>query len=171
MYVQLKQFIVSTFLLYLDLASKRWAIMFLSPLAEQYYPLWTKIININLKLHFNHGYAFSFLANQHLATPILLSISGIALAWFAKLLIQPNNKNNGWIYSLLFTGGLGNAISRYQHDAVVDFIELGIFHWPRSIFNFADIYILIAVTWWIYRSWRESNDMDQQIRRELLQNS
>ena len=51
-------------------------------------------------------------------------------------------------FSLIFAGGIGNIIDRLLYDRhVTDFMNLGIHNLRTGIFNFADVWITIGVTY------------------------
>ena len=70
---------------------------------------------------------------------ILVSIS--LIIWIFKKRIQLLSKQITFIF--LLAGTVGNGIDRWTQGYVIDFIELTPIHFP--VFNFADIYINIAL--------------------------
>ncbi len=55
------------------------------------------------------------------------------------------------IGALILSGAIGNAIDRFRHGYVIDFVDWHYqgWHWPA--FNVADSLICISVTWIIIR--------------------
>ena len=96
-----------------------------------------KIFTIEL-VH-NYGAAYGIFQNQ---TFFLLSVSTLVILGvivFRKKIIQSNFS----LYAIVFllAGAIGNVIDRALLGYVIDFINIQIF----PVFNFADIYINIAV--------------------------
>lgn len=98
----------------------------------------------SLTLVHNTGAAFSILENN----PFLLSVIGIIviiglILYIRKLEILEDVEI--FIYALLIGGIVGNLIDRILHGYVIDFLsfKFGNFYFP--IFNFADIFIVVAV--------------------------
>lgn len=83
----------------------------------------------------NHGSAFSLPIPQEVLIVVALVISLWAMWSFYE-----NNTNEHFTY-LILAGAVGNLIDRVRLGYVIDFINLQI--WP--VFNFADIYITLAV--------------------------
>ena len=60
--------------------------------------------------------------------------------------------------SLIISGAIGNLIDRFNHKAVVDFIDIHInaYHWPA--FNLADSYITIGAFLYIFVIFTSQNN-------------
>lgn len=87
----------------------------------------------------NYGAAYGILQNQRL---FLLSVTAIVIfggIFFSKTIIQSKWSHYGLIF--LLSGAIGNGIDRLFLGYVIDFINIKIF----PVFNFADIFIDIAV--------------------------
>ena len=87
----------------------------------------------------NYGAAYGILQNQRL---FLLSVTTIVIfggIFFSKTIIQSKWSHYGLIF--LLSGAIGNGIDRLFLGYVIDFINIKIF----PVFNFADIFIDIAV--------------------------
>ncbi|MBI60567.1 signal peptidase II [bacterium] len=87
----------------------------------------------------NYGAAYGILQNQRL---FLLSVTAIVIfggIFFSKTIIQSKWSYYGLIF--LLAGAIGNGIDRLFLGYVIDFINIKIF----PVFNFADIFIDIAV--------------------------
>lgn len=103
----------------------------------------------NITLVHNRGAAFGLFGS--LPDPwrgIVLSVtSTIALIFVAFLLTKDFRHNTSAHVALgmIVGGGIGNAIDRIQHGAVVDFLDcfIGSYHWPA--FNVADSAIFVGV--------------------------
>ncbi len=87
----------------------------------------------------NYGAAYGILQNQRL---FLLSVTAIVIfggIFFSKTIIQSKWSHYGLMF--LLSGAIGNGIDRLFLGYVIDFINIKIF----PVFNFADIFIDIAV--------------------------
>ncbi len=87
----------------------------------------------------NYGAAYGILQNQRL---FLLSVTAIVIfggIFFSKTIIQSKWSHYGLVF--LLSGAIGNGIDRLFLGYVIDFINIKIF----PVFNFADIFIDIAV--------------------------
>ena len=113
-----------------------------------------RIIEINKYLNFvpvwNKGISFGMLSDfvniNFFMIIITITISLVLILWFLKT----TNKNLSISLAFIISGALGNLIDRFNHKAVVDFIDFHInnFHWPT--FNFADSYITIGAFIYIF---------------------
>lgn len=103
----------------------------------------------NLTLAYNYGAAFGLWTwlpenLRVIAIVISTSIALIAIGFF--VLHEHFSERLGQIaLSLILGGALGNIVDRFQHGAVVDFLDVyaGNYHWPA--FNIADSAICVGV--------------------------
>ena len=128
------------FLVSLDQITKSWALKNIFKNENN--------IEINNFLNFipvwNKGISFGLLSDLININFFMIIVSStIALFFFIWFIKTQNNK---LIISLTFiiSGALGNIIDRFNHKAVVDFIDVHInnLHWPT--FNLADSYITLG---------------------------
>lgn len=98
---------------------------------------------------------FQFKANPNIAfglplqSFLFIAFAIIVLGLLIYLLVKSfQNKELFQFYLILFiiVGALGNIIDRIQYGYVVDFITVPFW----SIFNLADIYIVVAVFIWMF---------------------
>lgn len=136
-------FFVIGLVLFLDIVTKVVVVNFLS------YGASVEILPIfDLTLVYNHGAAFSFLADaggwqKYLFLGISLTASIFFLAWLFQL--RSNQKLLALALSLLLSGALGNLVDRFVNGYVVDFLS---FHWNEHYFpafNVADSAITVGV--------------------------
>lgn len=100
----------------------------------------------NLVLALNRGVSFSFLESNSAHMPYILAgvsifVSLALFIWMAretKLMIQLG-------LGFIISGAIGNAIDRFTHLAVVDFLQFHYNDWYFPAFNVADICINIGV--------------------------
>lgn len=91
---------------------------------------------LNIKLTYNPGASFSFLANASWAQTFFIVLTSVVLigGFIALLHFKPEGK---WLLSsiaLLFSGTIGNFIDRIAFGKVRDFIDVPFF----ANFNIAD---------------------------------
>jgi len=113
-----------------------------------------RIIEINKYLNFtpvwNKGISFGMLSNlmniNFFMIIITITISLFLVLWF----LRTTNRNLSISLTFIISGAVGNLIDRFNHKAVVDFIDIHIhnLHWPA--FNFADSYITIGAFIYIF---------------------
>lgn len=115
---------------------------------------------LDIKLVWNKGISFG-LFNTHGITPwwlyiIIGCVMGVVLAWIWR---QRNSKLV-WPLSSVLGGAIGNILDRFQHGAVVDFIDFflpstpwGPLHWPA--FNVADACITLGGLWLACRLYKK----------------
>ena len=101
----------------------------------------------NLRLAYNKGAAFSFLADaggwqKWFFALIALGVSVMLIFWLKKL--QSNQKLLMLAYNLILAGALGNLFDRLAYGHVIDFLDFyyGTYHWPA--FNIADVGICVG---------------------------
>ena len=100
----------------------------------------------NLVHILNSGAAFSFLANaggwqRYVFIALALAVS---VGLTVMLLKGVANRWEGWGYSLLLGGAVGNLVDRLGRGAVVDYLDFhaGGWHWPA--FNLADTALCLS---------------------------
>lgn len=114
--------------------------------------------HLNFTLVYNHGAAFSFLADmggwqRWFFTLLALGVSGALLIWLSKL-------PKAWSFevigiNLILSGALGNLIDRALMGKVTDFIDFYIGSWHYATFNVADMaislgaFLLVVSELWI----------------------
>lgn len=103
---------------------------------------------INIKYVINKGSAFGFNQNQTVALIVIaFIISFILLIWW----VFSRTNSNIVVVTFIFSGTIGNLIDRFNHDGgVVDFLMWDLFN-PKTIFNIADIMIIIGIIIFIVR--------------------
>lgn len=123
-----------------DQLSKIWA---LTELSEHsiYVADW-----FNLSLTYNKGISFSFLSNDSIYMPFILSALAMAIVVFLYLWFRKENHfltRTGLVF--MMGGAVSNVLDRLYLGSVVDFIDwhLGAWHWPA--FNIADSFICLGV--------------------------
>ncbi|MDG6774751.1 signal peptidase II [Thiomicrorhabdus sp. ZW0627] len=103
--------------------------------------------NLNWTLNYNHGAAFSFLADmggwqRWFFTALAVGISAILYVWLKKL---PNKLNVETIgINMVLGGAIGNVIDRVFEGKVTDFIDFYIGTWHYATFNVADVAISVG---------------------------
>ena len=147
-----KYFTAVVFLLLVDQLSKYWANESLADASYSLLPFFS------LTLVYNHGAAFSFLADmggwqRYFLSSISIVASIVIAIWMLRTALQYRLKLLS--LTLILAGALGNMVDRVLHGFVIDFIHLhhGNFHFP--IFNFADGLISIGVVLLLIADWKQ----------------
>lgn len=139
-------FLITGFVLGLDLLTKWWAVVFLRPIHN------IEIIPglVDLSYAENSGIAFGlFDKSESTLKPVLLFIlAGLAMLAVLHYMFQNSSGQRLLQVSLsILLGGIaGNFIDRIFHGTVVDFVDLhwkDLYHWPT--FNVADAAITAGV--------------------------
>ena len=137
---------VLLFWITIDQITKIWAHETLRPIQTQVvidgYWNWTYIENTGVAFGFLQGH------NTLLALFVLLLIT---LSYWVARDFDWRKKEVNLIGALILSGAIGNAIDRFRHGYVIDFVDWHYqgWHWPA--FNVADSLICISVTWIIIR--------------------
>ena len=128
---------LSTLVLVLDQASKRWVLNAL----PEFQPVPVIDGVWNWFRTYNTGAAFSFLSDaggwqQYLFAGLAIAISGMLAWWLAKT--PRGDWRTALPFALVIGGAIGNLVDRLQHGHVVDFIQ---WYWRGHYFpafNIAD---------------------------------
>ena len=127
--------------LLLDWASKVWI--------RNHIPLgWTHPIIpgfFNLTMSYNPGAIFGTLGSAPLwVRNLLFSLAGLAaLAYFGwEFLKDGTTRLQRVALGCILGGALGHGLDRFQHGAVVDFLDFIFWGWHYWTFNLADSFIL-----------------------------
>ena len=115
---------------------------------------------VSFDLVHNSGAAYGILQNQK---AFLLSITVIVLVGciiFKKYIVT--SKWSAWSWVFLLAGAIGNGTDRLIFSYVIDFINIRIF----PVFNFADIYINIAMGCFLIEILIESN-VNQKMKKRV----
>ena len=78
-----------------------------------------------------------------------LFVTTLLVLMFFYLVLKPGmGKLRTLAFVLILSGGIGNLVNRYMNDGkVIDFIVLELFGMHTGIFNFADIYVTIGISY------------------------
>ncbi|GAB6070920.1 signal peptidase II [Thiomicrorhabdus hydrogeniphila] len=112
---------------------------FAEPVAVMPYLNWTLV--------YNHGAAFSFLAEmggwqRWFFAGLALVVSAILMFWLSKL--PSKITAEVWGINLVLGGAIGNVIDRFLAGRVTDFVDFYIGNWHYATFNVADVAITIG---------------------------
>lgn len=106
-----------------------------------------------LFLAYNHGAAFSFLADgsgwqRWLFVLIAIVLCTLMIYWFKQH--HESEKAEKFSLALILGGAFGNLIDRLVHGYVIDFIDVyyGAYHWPT--FNIADSAICLGAALYLW---------------------
>ncbi len=99
----------------------------------------------------NKGVSFSFLYNlNHVLLSFIIIIALIAMTFYVVKKFKNFSILEYYTYAFILGGGFGNIISRVVHGFVVDFISMHFFGFYFPVFNFADVFISIAMFMFLY---------------------
>jgi signal peptidase II len=103
---------------------------------------------LDLAMAWNKGVSYGLLTThmQGLLIALSLAITVMLIVWLAKA----DKPLAAASYGLLIGGALGNALDRFLHGAVADFVHFHWGTWSWYIFNVADIAIVAGVAVLLY---------------------
>lgn len=119
---------------------------------------------LNLTSGYNTGVAFGFLNNAgEIAknSVIIFSFVFCALAYAFLQLYRNLTWFQALIAVLLLAGGAANLVDRLIYGAVFDFIDFHVAGWHWPAFNFADIYISVAILLMLIESLRPEKKLQK----------
>ncbi|MDX1919694.1 MAG: signal peptidase II [Candidatus Caenarcaniphilales bacterium] len=100
---------------------------------------------LNFRLLFNTGAAFSFLSGKTSFLALFSLLVAGGLVYFAIKKMATLNLFQLLFFVFVTSGAVGNLIDRMFLQRVTDFIDLLILPGDFPVFNFADVYINIAL--------------------------
>jgi signal peptidase II len=105
---------------------------------------------LNIHLIWNSGVAFGLFSFKEDFYYNFITMIIVVVIILIGNLIRKSKKLNGYLYSMIVGGAIGNLFDRIVYNAVPDFIDLhyNSFHW--FIFNVADIFITFGIICLIY---------------------
>ena len=116
-----------------------------------------------ITLAHNDGAAFSILRDKQI---LLIIITVIALFFIYKRMNKETmDKLEGFAFSMITGGILGNLLDRIVYNYVIDFIDFKIFGYDFPVFNLADTFIVIGVILLIIKTIKESIDEHRSKRK------
>ena len=133
------------FLFFFDFLSKKLVFIYLD--LNSFVPL-TSFLDL-AHIH-NFGISFGLFAGQ--LPPWFLSLIGIfATCSIIYIMIKSNNIVEKWSLILIIAGGISNIFDRMINGYVIDFVYFHYkeMYWPA--FNFADVYISIGISIFLYQ--------------------
>ena len=149
-----KLLILIPLFVFLDQLSKKWMLnnIFDSQI----------IIEINKYLNFvpvwNKGISFGMLSNFMNINFFMIIVTSCILLFLISWFVKTKSRNLSLSLSFIISGAIGNLVDRFNHKAVVDFIDIhiGNHHWPA--FNFADSYITIGAFIYVFTIFTSQKD-------------
>ncbi len=118
----------------------------------------------DLVLLYNHGAAFSFLADHSgWQRWFFVILATVICGWLLRLTWQHQHERlQPFGFALIIGGAVGNVIDRLWHGAVVDFLyfHAGRYGWPA--FNLADSAITLGVCLMLWAQFREARQQPAQ---------
>jgi len=95
----------------------------------------------------NENFAFSIQASQQTIALIVGAVFLFVASLFLKQ-IWEEKQESLWL-AIILGGAIGNIIDRFIYGGVIDWIDITLFQFSWSSFNFADIAIITGVLGWI----------------------
>jgi len=100
---------------------------------------------LNIIMVTNYGISFGLFnqvdQNQYIFIALNFAIIFVLIAWFYKSDDLPVQIS----LILVIAGAIGNLIDRFQHGAVIDFIDFHIQKWHYPAFNIADSAVVVGI--------------------------
>ena len=105
---------------------------------------------LNIHLIWNSGVAFGLFSFKEDFYYNFITMIIVVVIILIGNLIRKSKKLDGYFYSMIVGGAIGNLFDRIVYNAVPDFIDLhyNSFHW--FIFNVSDIFITFGIICLIY---------------------
>lgn len=118
---------------------------------------------LNFSLQWNHGISFSWFSTAHPWGSFALIAAIIAVIILFCFYSWGQYKTGKLLYgeSLVLAGALSNLVDRFQHGAVVDFIDFHLGTWHFATFNIADVCICLGISWLMLNQIKEVYDAAQ----------
>lgn len=116
------------------------------------------LVLVRFRLAHNTGAAWSLFSDMTWLLGLVSVVVSVGMLVYALLWVKRPN----WLLTcgaaLVFAGGMGNALDRFVHGYVIDFIEATFVDFP--VFNVADIgvtcgFVLALVGSYRYLEWRD----------------
>lgn len=93
----------------------------------------------NLVVGWNRGISFGMLGGHDVPPWILALFSSSIAAGLTIWLLRTHDRLLANGLALIIGGALGNALDRFRHGAVADFLDFHIANWHWPAFNIADV--------------------------------
>ncbi len=110
---------------------------------------------LNFVFSWNKGVTFGLFNHRHVTwiSEFFLGVAGVALVLLFVWLWRAQTRLTAWGLGLVMGGAAGNAVDRYRHGAVFDFLDvhMNTYHW--FAFNLADSAIVMGVALLLLESW------------------
>ncbi len=99
----------------------------------------------------NKGVSFSlFNGLNHVVLSFITVLALLVIGFYIVKNFKGLTVLEYFMYAFILGGGLGNIIGRIANGSVVDFISIHLFGYYFPVFNFADIFITIAMFIFLY---------------------
>ena len=115
----------------------------------------------NLRLAYNRGVSFSMLNGVNIEDlPEILGIFALVVGVIVIHYMAKHKDRLMYVLSLGFIAGgaIGNGIDRFNHGAVVDFLDFYYKNWHWPTFNVADIAIFLGVVLMLWDAYIEATE-------------
>lgn len=134
-----KTFVISLFVLIIDIISKQLVSHFLAE--GESIVIISKFFSLTFAK--NNGVAFSMLEGMSI---FIVIVTIIVICYIIKYILNDSHLFYEDIgYSFIIGGAIGNLIDRIVYGYVIDFLDFNIFGYDFPVFNIADSAIVIGV--------------------------
>jgi signal peptidase II len=103
---------------------------------------------MDLVMAWNRGISYGLLATN--AQGVLIVLSLVVSLFLVSWLAQVKHPLHAGAIGIIIGGAIGNALDRFLHGAVADFVLLHWGNWNWYVFNVADIAIVAGVAMLLY---------------------
>lgn len=137
--------LLSGIIVWLDRLTKMWALSLPYNQPDNWLGSW-----VRWRLAFNKGIAFSIGHGLQGLFPcflLLLNMILTTLLFVWLLTLCGAQKSRAAAVALILGGAIGNLWDRIYYGYVIDFIDMGFYHWRFPTYNVADLCISLGVFW------------------------
>ena len=135
--------LIASLIFFIDFWTKIWAVKELSERGA-----YAVTSFFNLTVAHNTGISFGLCKAQSVfGKNCIILITCILLLVLFFYLLKRAHSREGWGYTAMIAGGLGNLYDRFFYGSVIDFIQLHGFGYAFPTFNIADTSIFLGALW------------------------
>lgn len=102
-------------------------------------------IDFSLSLAFNRGAAWGVFSNFQFM--LLIMRMAVILGMLVYLTFIKHNRKSDLPLILITAGALGNVLDFFLYGYVIDFLQFNLWGYDFPVFNFADTWITLGVSW------------------------
>jgi signal peptidase II len=110
-----------------------------------------------LERNFGIAWGIGSSSEPYMQTAIIICMSLVLVAVAYKGTLEWCAGNTTQSEMLILIGGISNLIDRIQYGSVVDFIQIFVGNYRLSVFNLADVYIVVGLAFILRKAWIDGN--------------